>query len=48
MNLQGTLNIFNSSTETKRNREVRIVDKNVNSIHCENIVIKKIGGEVMG
>lgn len=35
-----------SRTETKRNMKVRIVDKNVNSMHSENnIAIKKLGGE---
>lgn len=41
MNLQGTLNVFNSRTEAKRNMKGRIIDKNVNSIHPENTGIKK-------
>lgn len=46
MDWQETLNLFNSRAETKRNMKVRIVDKNVNSIHSENnIAIKKLGGE---
>lgn len=51
MNWQEKLNLFNSRTETKRNMkvkqnmEVRIVGKNVNSIHSgNNIAITNLEG----
>ena len=41
MDWQGTLNIFNSRTETERNMRTRVTDKNVNNINSENNITTK-------
>lgn len=45
MGWQRTLNIFNSRTEMERNMRIRVIHKNVNSIHSENNRLPQIRRE---